>query len=112
MAMLSLDLDDALLARLRDVAAAQGQDVNQFATALIAEAMERRVERERGLAEGRALLEGPARPLAKADAAFRAKHNLPDLSHLSQEEIAARADAALAKVSSEKRAEAERLGII
>ena len=108
----TIDLEPETLDRLRAVAAARGEDPNRYAAAAIAEKVDREADRAQGLREGRELLSGPARPLAESFAALREKHGLPDLSHLSREQLAEEAEAILASLPPEKVAEAERLGLI
>lgn len=109
---ITIDLEPETLARLRAVAAQRGQDPNHFAAAAVIEKIDREAERAKGLREGRELLTGPARPLAETFAALREKHGLPNLSHLSREQLAEEAEAILAVLPPEKVAEAERLGLI
>jgi len=107
--MTIIELPDELAERLRVVAEAQDDgDLNRYAVAALWEA----ADRAEGLREGQALLTGPAHSLDEADERFRRKYNLPDLSHLSREELAAEAEAALARADPKKVAEAERLGLI
>jgi hypothetical protein len=68
------------------LAAASGEDVNNYAVSAIREIVERR-EREVAIrAEVQSALSGPARPVAESFAAMREKYGLPDLSLLSEEE--------------------------
>jgi hypothetical protein len=121
-----IDLEPETAAQLRALAAARGEDPNHYAAAALAEAVNRDLERALAEAEarvralderdkdneGQALLTGPARPLEESFAATRAKYGIPDLSHLSREELAEQAEAILAALPPEKIAEAERLGLI
>lgn len=108
----TITLDEATFARLQNGATARGQNVNQFATALIAEGIAREAARERGFIEGRALLESPARPIDEAFTALRRKHNLPDRSHLTREELAAEADRIIEAMDPAKRAELAQQSIL
>ena len=113
----TLKIPADLAARLRARAAERGEDWNRFAVAVLTEAVTpapaEPAERQRhARAEAQAILNGSARPQAQVAADIRARHDLPDLSHLSGEELAARAEAALAVLPPEVITEAERQGVI
>lgn len=59
-----------------------------------------------------AMLDGPRHPHGASMAEMRRKYNLPDLSHLTHDELVEQAEAALAALPPEKITEAERLGLI
>jgi predicted transcriptional regulator len=108
---ITLDLSPEQEERLRALATARGQDPNHYAAAAVVAQLDRDAQQwERARAEAQAILNGPARPQAEVEAVIRAKYGMPDLSHLSRAEIAALAEAALARVDPEKIAEAERQG--
>lgn len=121
-----IDLEPETAAQLRVLAAARGEDPNHYAAVALTEAVNRDLDRAiaeveariRALDErdreneGQALLTGPAKPIDESFAATRAKYGIPDLSHLSREELGEQAEAILAALPPEKIAEAERLGLI
>ncbi len=115
-----LNLPSDLEARLRVAAEARGEDFNHFAVAVLADALARDAAAteawERARAETQAILNGPFHTFDPAADRQRIKEKygieLEDLSHLSREELAERAEATLAALSPEKVAEAERLGLI
>ena len=108
---LILDLPDDVLAQVQTDARRQNRDAAQVAAERLAEWYAHQ-QQAAGLAEGQALLTGPAHTLDEADERLRRKYNLPDLSRLSREELAEEAEAALAALPPEKIAEAKRLGLI
>ena len=101
---LILDLPETTLRWLESEAEAKGTDTSSFANDQLAAAQAR--------AEARAILNGPFHTLAEADERFLTKYNLPDLSHLSREQLADRLTDGLAKVDADKLAEAERQGLL
>jgi len=110
--ILTLDLPADVLAQVQTDARRQNRDAAQVAAERLAEWYAAHQQRVAGLAEGQALLTGPAHSLDEADERLRRKYNLPDLSHLSREELAEQAETALAALPPEKIAEAERLGLL
>jgi len=98
---ITLDLPPDVEAELHADAQAQGRDAASVA-------VERLAERYAGIAEGRALLTGPAHRFDLE--AMRARYNLP--AGRTQEEIAVAAEEAVAELTPEQRAEAERPGLI
>lgn len=119
-----LNLPPDLEARLRVVAGARGEDMNTYAIATLFDATDRDLDAALAEAEARLrrleaedpdhqkLLYGPARSIEESFAAMREKYGIADLSHLSNEELAEQTEATLAALPPEKRAEAERLGLI
>ncbi|MGI4788682.1 MAG: hypothetical protein ACRYFS_07505 [Janthinobacterium lividum] len=107
--MTTVTIDDALATRLR---ALRGTD-NDF-NALVADALAetvRRWEREAlGRAEMQAILDGPHHTLAESNARLRRKYGYPDLSHLTDDELADQAERTIAAMDPRVRAEAEREG--
>lgn len=138
MRTLALQVDEAMFESLRAAAEARGQELSHYAVVALAERLKREdaardaeanaridaeqrtwwsslteAQQEAVKSEARStVLNGSARSLTEADAAFRGKYNLPDLSHLTRDEITARAEAALDEIAPEKRAEAERQGLL
>ena len=109
--MPTVSVDDALASRLRELQEAEG-DLEALVAEALAEKV-RRLEREaQGRAEMQAMLEGPWHPFEEAHERMRQKFGFPDLSHLTDEELAERAEATLAELPTEKIAEAQRLGLI
>ena len=112
--MTTLTIDDDLAARLRAVAAARGEDLNQYAVAALAQAVERDAAEEAARAEARAILNGPFHPF-DPDAIYQKyakQYGLPDLSHLSDEELAEQAEEIIARMDPSVRAEMERQGLL
>ncbi len=106
--MTTVTIDDELAGRLR---ALRGEDFDRAVAEAIAETV-RRWEREAtGRAEMRSLLDGPRHTPAEAEDRVRRKYGLPDLSHLTDDELADQAEATLAALPPEKVAEARRLGL-
>ena len=104
-------VDDALATRLRELQEADG-DLETLVADALAEKV-RRLEREaQGRAEMQAMLDGPRHPFEESHARMRQKFGFPDLSHLSNEELAEQAEATLAEMPAERIAEAQRLGLI
>lgn len=95
----NITIDDTLLERLRVAAAAHGQDVNQYATALIAAGIER--ENTSRLFDAGAIYND-----------YAAKYDLPDLSHLSPEQLDDDTDRIVAVLDPARRAEMERQGLL
>ena len=112
MTTLTIPVDDDLAARLRAVAAARGEDLNQYAVAALAEAADRDAAEEAARAEARAILNGPFHDFAKSAEEMRRKYNLPDLSHLSAEELAEQAEESIARMDPAVRVEMERQGLL
>jgi hypothetical protein len=106
-----LELPPDLEARLRVAAEARGEEYNRFAVSFLAEALARDAGAaeawERARAEAQAILNGPFRPFGESTAALRDKYGLPDLSHLSREELAALTDETIAQIDPAMRAEME-----
>ena len=107
--MMTVTIDDALATRLLTVRGTAGN-----LDALVAEALAKTVrdwEREaQGRAEMQAMLDGPRHSLAEVEARMRQKHGFPDLSHLSDDELADQAEQAIAAMDPLVRAEMEREG--
>ena len=107
--MTTVTIDDALATRLLTVRGTDG-DLN----ALVAEALARTVhdwEREaQGRAEMQAMLDGPRHTLAEGNARLQQRYGFPDLSHLSDDELADRAERTIAAIAPQVRAEAKREG--
>lgn len=109
--MTTVTIDDALATRLLTVRGTDG-DLNTLAAEAIAKTV-RDWEREaQGRAEMQAMLDGPRHTLAEVEARIRQKHGYPNLSHLTDDELADRAEATLAALPPENVAEARRLGLI
>ncbi len=109
--MTTVTINDDLAARLRVLRDA-GDDFNRVVETALDETV-RRWEREAAArAEAQAILNGPRRPFAEAEADFRRRHHLPNPSGLTHEELIEQAEAALAALPPERIAEAERLGLI
>jgi uncharacterized protein YciI len=109
---IELSLSPDVEALLLQDAETQGRDLSAVAADRIAERYAELARLAQGRAEGQVLLTGPAHSLDEADERLRAKYNLPDLSHMSRQELAEQADAILTTLPPEKVAEAERLGLI
>ena len=101
---------DAVIQRLNEFSPDEQQETLDFV-----ETLTRRRDSERLKAaqiEAQAILNGPFHTMEESRTAFREKFNVPDLSHLSDEEMQARLDAEFATFSPEKIAELERLGLL
>ncbi len=102
-------VDDALATRLRELQEADG-DLEALVAEALAEKV-RRLEREaQGQAEMQAMLDGPRHSVEESHARVRQKFGFSDLSHLTHEELAEQAEAAIATMNPEVRAEMEREG--
>ena len=108
-AMTTVTIDDALATRLRAL-----RDTHGDLDDLVAEALTKNVplwEREaQGRADMQAMLDGSWHPFEEAHERMRQKFGFPDLSHLTHEELADQAEAAIAAMDPEVRAELEREG--
>jgi hypothetical protein len=115
MSTLTLNLPEALLREANRFVTARGKTLSQY----MIESLERDITEasppasEYGTPEEiHAALHSPTRPNKESFALSREKYNLPDLSHLTSEEIADQADAIVARLSPERVAELEREGIL
>lgn len=115
-----LNLPSDLEARPRVAAEARGEDYSRYAAAVLAAALARDDAAteawERGRAEAQAILDGPFDlfdPTADRRS-IKEKYGIEikNLSHFSNEELAVQADAAIAALSPEQRAEAKSVGLI
>ena len=107
--MPTVSVDDALASRLRELQEAKGDLETLVAEALVEKVG--RLEREaQGRAEMQAMLDGSWHSAEEAHARVRQKFGFPDLSHLTDEELADQAEAAIAALAPEARAELEREG--
>ncbi len=107
----SASIVEAVVKRLNGFSQDEQQETLDFVETL----QQRRRDSERfkaAQAEAQAILNGPFRSMEESRAAFREKFNIPDLSHLSDEEIQTRLDAEFATFSPEKIAELQRLGLV
>ena len=104
-------VDDALATRLRELQEAQ-DDLETLVADAVAEKVHRLEQEAQGRAEMRAMLDGPWHSIEESLERMRQKFGFPDLSHLTDEELADRAEATLAELPAEKIAEAQRLGLI
>ncbi|MDQ2686673.1 MAG: hypothetical protein M3Y28_02275 [Armatimonadota bacterium] len=113
--MTTVTLNEELQARFQAIATPD-EDWNRFVADATQELIERR-EREAkrwaaARAEAQAILNGPRRPLAEANTEFKRRHNLRDLSHLSDEELAQTAERTVAEMDPHLRADLEREGLL
>lgn len=108
--MTTVTIDDELATRLRALRDGS-DDFNRVVAEALAETVRRWEWEAAGRAEMRAMLDGPHHTSAEADERLRRKYGCPDLSHLTADELADRAEATLAELPSEKVAEARRLGL-
>ncbi len=107
--MLMVAIDETMAIRLRELQEMDG-DLETLVADAVAEKV-RRLEREaQGRAEMQAMLDGPWHPVEESHARMRQKFGFPDLSHLTHEELADQAEAAIAAMDPEVRAELEREG--
>jgi predicted Ser/Thr protein kinase len=114
---ITLDLSPEQEEKLRTLATARGQDPNRYAAAALVAQLDRDAQQwERARAEAQAILNGPFHLFDPAADRRRIKEKygieLEDLSHLSREELADRADASLAVLPPEVIAEAKREGLL
>ena len=109
--MTTVTIDDELATRLRALRDG-GDDFNLLVAEALAETVRRWEWEAAGRAEMRAMLDGPRHTLAEAEERTRLKYGFPDLSHLTDDELADQAEATLAALPPEKVAEARRLGLI
>ena len=104
-------IEDEVRTRFQAVAAPD-EDFSAFLAAAAKDAIVSRERQAAGRAEMQTMLDGPRHSHETSMAEMRRKYNLPDLSHLSHDELVEQAEAALAALPPEKIAEAERLGLI
>ena len=114
---ITLDSSPEQEEKLRTLAMARGQDPNRYAAAVLVAQLERDAEQwERARAEAQAILNGPFHPFDPAADRRRIKEKygveLEDLSHLSREELADRAEETIARMDPAVRAELEREGLL
>lgn len=107
--MAVVTIDAEIQARFAAVAAPD-EEFDTFIAQVIQEALARRERELAARAEAQAILNGPRRPLAESSAAFRLKYNIPDLSHLTHDEIADDAEHIVAALNPQIRAELEQDG--
>ena len=108
--MTTVTIDDELATRLRALRDG-GDDFDRVVAEALAETVRRWEWEAAGRAEMRAMLDGPRHAPAEAESRVRLKYGLPDLSHLTDDELADQAEATLAALPPEKVAEARRLGL-
>ncbi len=102
-------IDETLATRLRELQEADG-DLETLVAEALAEKV-RQLEREaQGRAEMQAMLDGPHHSLEETHARIRQKFGFPDLSHLTRDELTDQAEAVIAAMDPEVRAELEREG--
>lgn len=109
--MTTLMVDDEVVSRLEAVAAPE-EDVAALAKTAMIQFIERRERQAAGHAEMQAMLDGPRRSHEASMAEMRRKYDIPDLRHLTNEELVEQTEAYLATLPLEKIAEAERLGLL
>ena len=109
--MAVVTIDNELQADFEAVAAPD-EKFEAFIAEAAREALARRQRELAARAEAQAILNGPRRSLAESSAAFQLKYNIPDLSHLTHEQLIEEGEAILASLPPDKIAEAERLGLI
>ncbi len=111
--MTSVTIDDELATRLRALRDA-GDDFNRVVAEALAETVRRWEWEAAGRAEMRAMLDGPRRP-SDPQAAYRRSRAqygwAEDLSPLTVDELADRAEITLVELPPEKITEARRLGL-
>lgn len=104
-------IDDEVQAKFQAVAAPD-EDFSAFLVAAAKDAISRRKREAEARAEAQAILNGPRRPHKEVMAEMRRKYNIPDLSHLSGEELIEDTERLIAAMSPEKRAAMEREGLL
>lgn len=107
--MTTVTIDDALATRLLTVRGPDS-DLNTLAVEAIAKTVHDWEREAQGRAEMQAMLDGPRHTLTEVEARMRQKHGFPDLSHLSDDELADQAEQAIAAMDPQVRAELEREG--
>lgn len=115
--MTTVTLDDALRERIQAVAAPE-EDLDTF-IALAAQEMIARRERQAARtraeqAQAQAILNGPYRTFDPEGTYrhYQQKYDLPDLSHLTGDELITDTERLIAAMSPEKRAALEREGLL
>lgn len=108
--MTTVIIDDELATRLRALRDG-ADDFDRVVAEALSETVRRWEWEAAGRAEMRVLLDGPRHAPAEGEERLGRKHGLPDLSNLTADELANRAEATLAGLPPEKVAEARRLGL-
>ena len=112
--MTTVTIDEELQTRVQAVA--PDEDLNGLVRAALQDYVERRerlaTKQAAARAEIEAALNGPRRTLAESHAEFRRKHNTPDLSHLTRDELAEDAERIIAAMDPQARAQMEREGLL
>lgn len=103
---ITIELSAEVEALLRAEAVQENRPVEDVA----ADQLAARYERAR--ADALAVLKAPRQTVSESFAAMREKYAIPNLLHLSAKEIEEQAQAALANVSADRIAEAERQGLL
>lgn len=111
--MTTITIDDELASLLTAKAHAKGQDLHQYSTALLRKALTSdliSIPVETDLAQ----LLATSRPFAPEAELLRYQehYNIPDLAHLSDEELALEAERTIAAMRPEVRAELEQAGLL
>lgn len=107
--MTTVTIDDALATRLLTVRGTDS-DLNTLAAEAIARTV-RDWEREaQGRAEMQAMLDGPRHTLSEGSARLQQRYGFSDLSHLTHEQLAEKAEQVIAAMDPQVRAEMEREG--
>ncbi len=108
---MTVTINEDVQTRFQAVAAPE-EDFSAFLAAAAEDAIQRRERQAAGRAEMQAMLDRPRYRHDDSMAEMRRKYNLPNISHLSHDELVEQTKAALAKLPPEKIAEAEHLGLI
>jgi hypothetical protein len=117
---LTIELPVSVVSALRAEAEAQGRDISSVAADRLTNSYAVATNEPLGLTAlgdpdvTHAALHGPARRFNPAviRKEYQEKYGVPDLSHLSREELAEQADEIIAQMEPSKRANMERLGLI
>jgi len=128
MTTVTLTLDDELAARLHARAKSWGMDANRYAVAVLADVLAREQNNDApdpatpplssqkitplSPEERHHALYGPGHSLEESSRRLREKYNVPDYSHLTEEELAEQSMRTIAAMTPEQRAELEREGLL
>lgn len=106
---------DSLRTRFQAIAMPE-EEWEQFIVAAAQDLIERRERQSAHWAaaqtEAQEALSGPHRPFAESNAEFLRRHNLRDLSHLPDEEIAANAERIVTAMEPQVRSSMEQEGLL
>ena len=105
----TVTLDDEVQTRFQAIAAPD-EALDAFVAAAARDALKRREHEAAGRAEMQAMIDGPWHTLEESNERMRLKYNLPDLSHMTREELEEDGERIIAAMDPQVREKLEREG--